>query len=444
MRSQGGIVHADVGLLTAPLGAAVRRPMRGRSIDEPHRGATQLELLFDLTIVIAVAAVTQQFARDIAEGSAVDGVRPFLQVFFAIWWAWMNFTWFASSYDTDDVPYRLLTFLQMAGVVVIAVGVPPAFNSGNFRAVTVGYLVMRVGLVAQWLRLAIEDPSSRPTARRFALGIAVAEVGWVLRLVLDESGVLPARSVLPIFLALVGFELAIPWWAERNRPTYWHPHHIAERYGLFVIILIGESVLAASNGIEGAFSQNGVDATLVTTAIAGLILLLSLWWLYFLDRCGEALAKRRDRSFRWGYGHYWIFVSLAAIGAGLEATVHPASDSHTSGVVAGYAVAIPVSIFILLTHVINGPSVPARHRRPAPTFGSAAVILLLPPATAVVPTAAVIAAIAAVATLLVASSVVLNARCHRRERAPGPPPMRVMRLRCDRPLRKPVTSSGGP
>jgi low temperature requirement protein LtrA len=92
---------------------SLRIPMTARTVDEPHRASTQLELLFDLTFVVAVAAVVKQLGHGVAEGHAGEVVVPFLLVFFAIWWAWMNFTWFASSYDTDDVPYRLLTLLQM-------------------------------------------------------------------------------------------------------------------------------------------------------------------------------------------------------------------------------------------------------------------------------------------------------------------------------------------
>ena len=112
-------------------------------------------------------------------------------MFFAIWWAWMNFTWFASSYDTDDVPYRLLTLLQMVGVLVLAAGVPTAMNQNDYRAVTIGYFLMRIGLIAQWVRASIEDPAGRRTARRYAAGISVAEVAWVVRLLLQERRVLP-------------------------------------------------------------------------------------------------------------------------------------------------------------------------------------------------------------------------------------------------------------
>ncbi|GAA3407516.1 hypothetical protein GCM10018952_01230 [Streptosporangium vulgare] len=163
--------------------------MSSRPIDEPHRASSQLELLFDLTFVVAVAAITAQFAHAIAEGHGLTGLVPFLQVFFAIWWAWMNFTWFASSYDTDDVLYRLLTMVQMAGVLVLATGVPAAVGHADLGIITLGYLIMRIGLVAQWLRAAFEDPASRRTGgcQLRPRGIW----GWV------ELGLvcLPARSL---------------------------------------------------------------------------------------------------------------------------------------------------------------------------------------------------------------------------------------------------------
>jgi low temperature requirement protein LtrA len=235
--------------------------MSARPIDEPHRVSSQLELLFDLTFVVAVAAVTAQFARHIADGHALDGIVPFLQVFFAIWWAWMNFTWFASAFDTDDVAYRLLTMLQMAGVLVLAAGVPAAADDSDFRAVTVGYLIMRAGLVAQWLRAALEDPGHRRTALRYAAAITTLQAGWTLWLVLSAAGVLPDAVQLPIFVVLAIAELGVPRWAERSGTTNWHPHHIAERYGLFTIILLGESVLAAATGVQAAVRTGHIEAS---------------------------------------------------------------------------------------------------------------------------------------------------------------------------------------
>ena len=87
-------------------------------------------------------------------------------VFFAIWWAWVNFTWFASAYDVDDLLYRLFTFVQIVGVLILAAGVESAFTAGNFTIMTIGYVVMRVAMVAQWLRAAAGDPAARPAALR--------------------------------------------------------------------------------------------------------------------------------------------------------------------------------------------------------------------------------------------------------------------------------------
>jgi low temperature requirement protein LtrA len=256
----------------------IRIRMSARPTDEPHRVASQLELLSDLTFVIAIAILTGHFAHAVAAGHALEELVPFLQVFFAIWWAWGNFTWFGSSFDTDDVPFRLLTIVQMAGVLILAAGVPAAFEHGDLTAVTFGYVIIRVGLVAHWLRAAIENPSSRGTALRYAIGITLATVGWVLRLGLHEAGVLSNAALLGIYAALVILELGVPLWSGRTGRTSWHPHHIAERYGLFAIILLGDSVFVASAGVERVLAAGGVSAPLAAVAVSALALLFALWW----------------------------------------------------------------------------------------------------------------------------------------------------------------------
>ena len=384
----------------------IRVRMTERAMDEPHRASSPLELLFDLTFVVAVATLTAQLAHGIAEGHVLGDVAPFLQVFFAIWWAWMNFTWFASSFDTDDVPYRLLTMLQMAGVLVLAAGVPAAFNDEDYRAVTLGYLIMRIGLVVQWVRAGIEDPASRATAFRYAAGIAVVQAGWLLRLAIAEAGMLTEAWLVPTFVLLVALELTVPRWAERKRPTSWHPHHIAERYGLFTIILLGESVLAASTGVQAGFEAGGLGSAFVTIAVGGLVLLFALWWLYFLEPRGRGLADNRDRSYLWGYGHYGIFAALAALGAGLEVAVEQTGHHlAVSTLVAGYAVAVPLGVFLLLLWAVHAPIVPRPVIRPAVILTAAAVVLLLPIAVGWVGLAAVIAATAAVVALVVAVTI---------------------------------------
>ncbi|WP_432924875.1 low temperature requirement protein A [Microbispora sp. CA-135349] len=380
--------------------------MNARAIDEPHRVSSQLELLFDLTFVVAVAAVTAQLAHDIADGHGLAGLVPFLQVFFAIWWAWMNFTWFASSYDTDDVAYRLLTMVQMAGVLVLAAGVPAAASHSYYRIITLGYLVMRLGLVAQWLRAGLEDPVRRHTALRYAGGITLLQMGWLSRLALVETKILPSSFGLPFFVCLAALELAVPWWAERAMATNWHPHHIAERYGLFTIILLGESVLAASRGVGRALVADAVGGRFVVIAAAGLILLFALWWLYFLGPAGDGLTDRRHRSYLWGYGHYGIFAALAALGAGLEVAVEKSGhDVVASPTALGYAVAVPVAAYLALLWAVHVLVIAESVMSPAAVPACVLIVLMLPLAAPWIGVAAVVGAIAAVCVLLVAVTI---------------------------------------
>jgi len=339
--------------------------MVGRDPTEAHRASTPLELLFDLCFVVAVS----QAAGQLHEGLASDHVRHvvagYLTVFFAIWWAWLNFTWFASAYDTDDVLYRLLTFVQITGVLILATGISDAFN-GNFRMVTTGYVVMRIALTAQWLRAAVGDAVRRRNALRYAGSLTVIQIGWVASLFA------PADWRYFTFLALVAAELAGPYWAEHTDDmTQWHPKHIAERYGLFTIIVFGECILSAFVAIDTARTAHGTSARLAVLAGAGLVSMFGLWWSYFGLSAERMLEGRSKLVFVWGYGHYLLFASIAALGAGI-ATVAALSDgAHGDGAgghhpltTTGQAlvVAIPIAVTLLLLAMMR-PLVDGGHRR---------------------------------------------------------------------------------
>jgi low temperature requirement protein LtrA len=311
--------------------------MRSRSSTEAHRASTPLELFFDLCFVVAVAQAATLLEHDVAEHHFGHGVRSYAMVFFAIWWAWMNFTWFSSAYDTDDDVYRLSVLVAIVGALIIAAGVPRAFDHEDFLIVTVGYSVMRFANVGQWIRAAISDPIHRRAAVRYAIGITIVQIGWWLLLLVEGP------AAYWTFLGLVIAELLIPIWAERTGMTEWHPGHIAERYGLFTLIVLGETVLAASLAFEGGLG-GGADADLIWLAAAGIIIVFAMWWIYF-DRETTPL---REWSFLWGYGHYLIFSSAAAVGAGLVVNVvHHTGEAHISDAAAGYAVAIPVAVYTL-------------------------------------------------------------------------------------------------
>lgn len=323
--------------------------MSARDPDEAHRGATPLELFLDLTFVVAIAQAASSLHHGLVEGDAGDALIGFPLVFFAIWWAWMNFTWFASAYDTDDTLYRLAVFVQLAGVLILAAGIPRAFDGQDFAVMTSGYVVMRLALVGQWLRAAASHPEGRACALRYAVGIAVVQSGWLARLALPES------LFLPGFLALAAAELAVPVWAETAARTPWHPGHIAERYGLFTIIVLGESVLAATIGVQVALDTDGTLGDLATVVVGGLLIVFSMWWLYFdmpagqvVERARRAFADQLSGAFAWGYGHYAVFLGAAAAGAGLAVAVDQATGpSELTDLQAGFALTMPVTIYLL-------------------------------------------------------------------------------------------------
>jgi len=313
--------------------------MPPRRPDEEHRAATPLELFFDLVFVVAIATAAGDLHHGIAERHVFSALVGYGAAFFGTWWAWVNFTWFASAYDPDDVPYRLLVFVQMTGALIFAAGVS-SLAHGDLLVATVGYVVMRIALVAQWLRAASNDPKRRTTALRYAMGVFTVQLGWVALLFAPE------RAVPVGFVTLAAVELAIPAWAEAEHPTSWHPHHIAERYGLFTIIVLGESVLSATGSIQSVLLGDAWEAGLIPTIAGGLLILYSMWWIYFEDDCGRLLTSNR-RAFVWGYTHYLVFGAAAAVGAGLS-VVTDAFTGHAelTARAAAWAVAIPVAIYV--------------------------------------------------------------------------------------------------
>ncbi|MEV0559475.1 low temperature requirement protein A [Streptomyces sp. NPDC050597] len=331
-----------------------RRPLRrmtARGRDEAHRVASPLELFFDLCFVVAIAQAGVQLVHSVAEAHAAEGILNYAMVFFAIWWAWMNFTWFASAYDNDDALYRVVTLVQIAGVLVLAAGVSKAFEDHDFLLVLLGYVIMRMALTVQWLRVARNaDGAERRMALRYAGGVQVCQVGWVGLVLLPESG----RPWL--FLVMAIAEMCVPLVAEREYSTVWHPHHISERYGLFTIIVLGETIAAATIAVKVGVDENDALGELLPIASGGLLIIFAAWWIYFVVPIHGHLSSSR-KAFLWGYGHYLIFASAAAIGAGLEVAVEQAvGKAHISTLAASAAVTLPTALFLLTVWALH-----ARH-----------------------------------------------------------------------------------
>lgn len=319
------------------------RPLKPRDTQEKHRAATQLELFFDLVTVIAIAAVTAKFHHAIAHGDGLTSIFSFMFLFIGIWWVWMNFTWFASAFDNDDVIYRLLVITMMSGALIFAGGVRYIFDSFDFALGVLGWVIMRVSLIALWWRAYRNAPKLKKTAMRYIWGLGIVQCLWVV-----VYFVLPADSshMYIASMSIFMLELAVPVYAEQAGRTPWHRHHIIERYGLLNIIVLGEVLLSVGLAISKLYA-GVVNTDIILLAVSGLLIVFSLWWIYFLENEHLRTDKKRH-AFVWGYMHYFIFGAAAALGSGLAAYLDVLTHkAHLEASVAIYYIGIPIAIYLL-------------------------------------------------------------------------------------------------
>ena len=222
--------------------------MSGRDPHERDRTATPLELLFDLTFVVAFGIAADELAHFLAEDHVSAGIVGFCFAMFAVSWAWINFAWFASAYDTDDWVYRLTTMVQMVGVLVLALGLPRDVRLARARRAR---RQRRDGARLRHHAGADDRPVVRARPARTRRGARPARptsstlTGRAGRL--DRAAVRRhrrRRRCSPGRWSSSWSSWSGPFVAETpqaaRRGT---PHHIAERYGLLVIIALGEGLL---------------------------------------------------------------------------------------------------------------------------------------------------------------------------------------------------------
>jgi low temperature requirement protein LtrA len=282
-----------------------------------ERTSTPLELFFDLCFVVAVAAL----ARGLHDEPDLAGALRFLGLFVPVWWSWMIFTWYATGFDNDDVPYRVTLLAAMLAMLGLAASVGEVgVESDAAVSFVLAYASMRLLLTGLYLRALRHVPASlRPFVIIYAAGNALGAAVWL------SSLLVPAPGRYAVWAAGLFVELLGPILAVRtlsNPRVSFHPRHIAERYGLFTIIVLGESVLAVAVGT----ADTNWEPSAVLTAVFGFVVAACIWWLYF-DHVGSSGIELGPRpAFFWGYGHFAVYAGIAAYGVGtqlaIEATAH--------------------------------------------------------------------------------------------------------------------------
>lgn len=285
------------------------RPPRLRigaaEVEEGNRHATWLELFYDLVFVVAVAALAHRLIGHLS----LTGFLAYAALFVPVWWTWVGAVFYADRFDSDDPVHRLLVFAQMVAVVALAATAEGALAEQS-AAFALAYAAARGVLVVMYLRAYRHVEEARPLTRRFALGFTVAALFWAV------SALVPAPYRFGLWAVGLAVDFATPITAgtlhARLAP---HEEHLPERFGLFTIIVLGESVVAV------AATLHGVGGAQLWTAFLGLALAFGLWWLYF-EQVGSApirAAREKERTGLyqlWLYAHLPLTLGLAAAGAG--------------------------------------------------------------------------------------------------------------------------------
>jgi low temperature requirement protein LtrA len=329
------------------------------------RRVTWLELFFDLVFAAAVA----QVASPLREDYSFEGLARFAVLFVLIWWAWIGHAVFCTRFDTDDAVQRGFALLQMFLVAVMAANARDALDSRSSAGFAAAYAVLRFVLVLQYAR-ARHVPSARELAVWHAAGHGLAAALWL------SSAMIPAPERFWLWTAAFAIDLGTPWLATRHA-AHVPPdaHHLPERFGLFTLILLGESVISVMHGIE---HQEYWSVVAASCAISGMIIAFGIWWWYF--DAGKATDPRPVRSRRdavrlhvWSYAHLPLYVGLVVAFVGIEAIVSAAPVFPLDGA-QRVLLAAALGLAAASLWVVSVASrAPRREARRAPLAGEATV-----------------------------------------------------------------------
>lgn len=316
---------------------------------EAHRAATWLELFYDLAFVVAVAVLAVRLLDD----GDPTGIGSYFGYFALVWWLWASHTFYADRYDTDDLVYRLLAAGQMVAIVVIATSLSGEV-AGSTTAFAVGYAISRILLVTMYARAYVHVPETRALVRGYLVGFGLAAAIWAI------SAFVPDPVRYPLWAIAFAVDLATPWLmrAEQAKVPL-DVSHLPERFGLFTILVLGESIAAVVAGmshVEWAFDSTFTAAVAVGIATA-------LWWLYFDNARGSVVrrdpaVRRTWRPTAWVYGHMPLAAALVGSGVAMEHAVAEAGHGPMHGdarwLLVG-SLALAFACFALL-HVASSPA----------------------------------------------------------------------------------------
>ena len=275
-----------------------------------ERHATWYELYFDLVFVAAVSQLATALSRE----PTLDGFLRFAGLFVPIMWAWAGFSFYANRFEADDVAYRLVKAAAMLAIAALAVSVQSVMRGGQGSvAFALSYVVTRTCLLALYARARLYATGpGRRMIDVYLTGFSVGVLLWLVSIAVPG----PARYWLwaAALVVELGAAPSLGWRALGGAAV--NAPHITERFGQFFIIVLGESVVAVVAGIPGTH----FSAATSVVAIAGFVIALCLWWIYF-DLADTSVVGRGLVGLVYVYAHFPLLAGVAAIGAGMRLAI---------------------------------------------------------------------------------------------------------------------------
>ena len=325
--------------------AAWLRPPRLHTGGE-HRQATWLELFFDLVFVVAIAGLASLLRDDLT----ASGVGWFAFLFLPTWWLWTDYSYYGDLFDTDDVVYRLALLAAMFGVVAISRSAPEVVAGGAAWGALV-YAGMYALLCGLYVRALRPNPELRPLTRRFVVATAAAAVLYA------ASAFAPPPWRFGLWAVAVLVPMAnspVAYYQLPDLPT--QVSHMPERFGLFVIIALGEAVV----GVAQAVSEIPTTPTVLAASAAGFGLAAALWWTYFIRADPSSLNAELDRgrgtvvrSHVYGYAHFFVYAGIVAASVGVEEAIMAAGGGHAFPAAARWTLAGGVGVSVAGVAVVH-------------------------------------------------------------------------------------------
>jgi low temperature requirement protein LtrA len=267
------------------------------------RRTSPIELLWDLVFVFAVTQVSTLLTRDLSWA----GFARAMLVLALVWWAWSAFVWATNAQDPGSGTFRAVLLLATVLIFLVGLAVPQAFGSeGLIFAVT--YVGVRLLHLALYV-----DASRRGNASMRAIAGFAATTGLGMALLIGGAFTDGVWRIALWTLA-AAIDYAGPAWLTRERLRGLQQvavEHFAERYSLFIIICLGESIVAIGVGAGG----RRLDAMLIATVSLGLLITIGLWWVYFdrfADIAEERLRIDKDPVLAAADGYSYIHLVLVA------------------------------------------------------------------------------------------------------------------------------------